>query len=159
MILLPNISINHFYLYIFNMQESIKEVYENINKIITTSLNNLLLRAFNNDIIKYTELNIKNNIFTCYPSLNFNLILDFDQFNKTLNCDFNMSSDWFDMITSKNYTTHNFLLSKNRIYKLHGYKHLDVLSCEKCNLSITVDGRIIDGDYSCNEYIIKNIIE
>lgn len=136
------------------MPESIKQTYENIYNLIYNSVTPLIGNFFDINRIKYIESNIINIIKNYYPYYEFDFSLNWNEYNHSLNPNFNLSSKYFKFMVSSNYKTHNFIESA-----VDAFYSEDVLKCQKCNILITLSGKPIDGDYSCDEWIIKNIIE
>jgi len=135
------------------MSENIKETYDNIQNLIYSSLNNLIGQKFNKNIAKSLELNIISNINNIYPQYNFEFSLNWSEITFSLNPVFKLKSDLFIIISHDNYLSHDFCETNSHIF------HHKILQCHICNIQITENGKILDGDFSCNEYIIKNIIE
>ena len=57
------------------------------------------------------------------------------------------------MMRAENYFTHKFEFSEETYYKE------SLLVCQKCAIKITQKGHLFNDDLSCDEYIIKNILE
>ena len=135
------------------MSETIKETYKNIETIILNSVNNLLFNKVDLNLIKYTEYNIFKHIHYIYPNYDFTFTLNYDEFRNCLNPNFSLSAKYFKSMITENFITHNFIDSGELFYRE------STLKCQNCNILITDSGKPIDGDYSCEEWIIKNIIE
>lgn len=142
------------------MVESIKDIYNHIENLSYTSLNNYIGSLITPDILKYIEYNLIQNIFNYYPMLEISLNLTLNGNNVTSNI--KIQSNSFPIMSHNNYKTHNFVekyIENFEEYNYSSYYNVFTLKCQTCNISITESGSPIDGDFSCNEWIIKNIIE
>lgn len=134
------------------MAESIKQIYTNIETLVSNLLNCYIGGAINNNIIKGLEYSLLNKLKNYYPTLDIILNISFN--NYLLNTNIQINSNSFQLMSFNNYKSHNFLA-----LDLNTYYEITELKCQTCNIIITESGIPIDGDYSCNEWLIKNIIE
>ncbi|SRR6266581_6878031 len=144
------------------MAESIKQIYTNIETMVFSILNNYVGGIFNENMCKSVEYNLLNNIKNYYPFLDIKINLNFNNYSQSLNTNIKIDSSGFPLMSHNNYKTHKFIEvveSNLRDYNYNSYYDLYELKCQLCNIKITESGSPIDGDFSCNEWIIKNIIE
>lgn len=143
------------------MSETIREIYNNIHNLILNSVNGFIGQKFDKNLCAHVENQIIYNIKYQYPQFNFDFSLNWDEYNRSLNPIFNLTSHHFPIMLTENFITHDFIDCHEGILPYYGYsKYLaNVLKCQKCNIKITDSGNPIDEDLNCSDYIIKNIIE
>lgn len=137
------------------MTESIKEIYNEITTLFSNITNNYLGSSFTDSTLKQIEYSINQRLISRYPYYEFNPIIKFDQYNRSVSINVNPNFSGFPKISHKNYYTHSFIENKAE----DSYYKIPTLTCEKCTLSISDNGHLMEGDFSCDEYIIKNMLE
>lgn len=140
------------------MVESIKEIYANIYKTINFTLNNHIGSKMDQNTLKFIENNIIYSVKNYYPFIKLSLDLTFDQYSHSLNSNINVTSDYFPIMDFKNYHSHSWIDCDPEESSFYFYKE-KTMKCRNCNMEITESGSPIDEDLSCEEWIIKNIIE
>jgi hypothetical protein len=135
------------------MAETIKETYNKIETIANNILNNHIGSKFDQFMIENIKRNIIYQIKNHYPDINLILNIDFNQYSCKLNVSLNATSKYFDMMDMVKFKSHDFFVA-DEVY----YNH-QLMKCSKCNLYITEGGNPVDGDFSCEEWLIKQIIE
>lgn len=144
------------------MTESIKQIYLNIETISSNYLNGFVGQAFNKNLLKSIDYNLSNTIRSHYPNLNIQLNLSYNEYDHILNSNIKINTAGFPLMSCNNYKSHNFIIFEDADLDQYNYKSyygVVELKCQSCNILITESGTPIDGDYSCNEWLIKNIIE
>lgn len=138
------------------MLETIKQIYDNVTTIFNKTTANYIGNSINHNATYIIKNDISYQLKLLYPSYNFNIKLNLDTITQTIMVDFDPDFSQFPMISYKNWTTHEFILKE---YPGDTFAMYKSMYCTKCDLRITELGNLLDGDFSCEEFIIKNIIE
>ena len=137
------------------MSETIHEIYSNVTILFNNIANNFIGGIFNNSTIKHIEYTLAHALIAKYPYYNFNPKVKWNSIDNSIYVNLNPDFNTFPSISYKNYHTHDFIeVSIENTYFIN-----PLLKCNKCKLLISSSGTLIDGDYSCNEYLIKKMLE
>ena len=137
------------------MTETIKEIYDNITLMFNHITNNYLGSALTPDLLAQIKYTVNNTLKTKYPYYFFNLEINYNNYTQSITIDLNPDLNTFPKISYKNYHSHNFIEVKVE----DTYWAFPILKCNKCALEISENGNLIDGNYSCEEYQIKKLVE
>lgn len=137
------------------MPETIKEIYDNVTILFNNIANNFIGSSLNNYTLKNIEYNVNGALIAKYPYYKFDIKIHFNQLTHTLSIDLNPDFSTFPKISYKNYHTHNFI----EIKKDEHYFISPILKCSDCQLQISETGALLDGDFSCDEFKIKKLLE
>lgn len=140
------------------MAQSIKEIYNHIQQLSNNYCKNHLGTFINSSLLKSINHNIAYIIRQNYPMLNPIINVELDNYHLNINIEIQCNS--FPLMSFNNYYSHDFI--EDNSYQTTGrnfYFPYIILKCQKCNIKITESGSPIDADMSCNDWIIKNLIE
>lgn len=137
------------------MPDTIKEIYDQITILFNTISNSFIGQKYDKNIIPSIKYSIDNALQYKYPYYKFNIKISFDEYTKSIGIDLDPDLSTFPKINYKNYHTHNFI----KVEKEDTYYMFPVMKCKTCNITISENGNLIDGDFSCSEYVIKNLLE
>lgn len=137
------------------MTETIKQIYNDITILFNSIGNSFIGKRNDKFLISNIKYSIDSALKYKYPYYNFNIKVSFDEHSYELKIDLDPDLSTFPKIGYKNYHTHNFL----EVEKDDTYYMFPVLKCSDCNLTISENGNLIDGDFSCSEFTIKNLLE
>lgn len=148
-------SSNLYNLPILYMSETIKEIYNSITILFKNLASNFIGGKFNNSMLKHLEYSLNNALIAKYPYYKFNPKIEWNHIDGEIFVDLNPDFNTFPGIGYKNYHTHDFVsIEIENTYFIN-----PLLKCNKCKLLISSSGTLIDGDYSCNEFLIKKMLE
>lgn len=137
------------------MPETIKEIYDNVTLLFNHIANNFIGQPYDINICRHLKYSIDNALRQQYPYYTFNSNVYFDAHSRELMIDLNPDLKSFPKIGYKNYHTHNFI----KVEKENTYFVFPVMECRDCKITISESGNLIDGDFSCGEFIIKTALE
>jgi hypothetical protein len=137
------------------MQETIKEIYENVTKLFNHIANNFIGQKYDKNLVHHLKHSIDSALRQQYPHHEFNSHITFNEYSHELMIDLNPDLRSFPKIGYKNYHTHNFI----KVEKENTYFVFPVMECKDCHITISENGNLIDGDFSCGEFIIKTALE